>query len=94
MLTIAASIGIAACPADGVSPGELLEAADRGLYRAKHGGGAQHARRDARRARGSHRAPPGEPVIRLVPDDDGKFVVTTPGALDDETATSKAKGKL
>lgn len=42
-LEIAASVGIALCPADGLEPLELLDRADRAMYRAKQNGGNSYA---------------------------------------------------
>jgi diguanylate cyclase (GGDEF)-like protein len=38
------SIGVAAFPADADDPSALFEAADRAMYRAKHGGKARVSR--------------------------------------------------
>jgi diguanylate cyclase (GGDEF)-like protein len=54
-LTIGASIGIATYPRDATSPDELLDAADRALYRAKHAGRGQVTASGARRVRGTPR---------------------------------------
>src|SRR5207237_958390 len=37
-VTVAASVGLAVCPANGISAQELVAAADRALYVAKRGG--------------------------------------------------------